>query len=73
MNIFRLLFELFLLYLLYKLVFRFIIPVYQTTKIMKQKMNKMQEDINRSRPQPQPEPPKSKDIEGEYIDYEEIR
>lgn len=40
---------------------------------MKQKMNKMQEDIIRSRPQPQPEPPKSKDIEGEYIDYEEIR
>lgn len=40
---------------------------------MKQKMNKMQEDINRSRPQPQPEPSKSKDIEGEYIDYEEIR
>lgn len=40
------LFELFLLYLLYKLIFDFIIPVYQTTKQVKQKVNKMQQDMH---------------------------
>ncbi len=39
-------FELLVLYLLYKFIFDFIIPMYQTTKQVRQKVNKMQEDIN---------------------------
>ncbi len=75
MNIFRLLFELFILYLLYKLIFKFIIPVYQTTRVMKQKMNKMHEDIQRKAETQDATftTEKSKDIGGEYIDYEEIK
>ena len=36
MSIIRVLFELFVIYLLYKLIFEFIIPVYQTTKQVKE-------------------------------------
>ena len=50
MNIFRIAAELFLIYILYKLIFEFIIPVYQSTqKIRKQfgeMQNKMQQDMN---------------------------
>lgn len=45
MNIFKLLFELFLLYMLYKLVFDFIIPVYKTSKRMKEQMSQMQQKM----------------------------
>ena len=46
MSIFRVIFELFVFYLLYKLVFDFIIPVYQTTQSIKQKMGDMQQKMN---------------------------
>ena len=75
MNILRLLFELFILYLLYKLIFNFIIPVYKTTRVMKQKMSKMHEDIQRNANTQDAAftTEKSKDIGGDYIDYEEIK
>jgi hypothetical protein len=41
MNIFRLAFELFVLYLLYKLVFELIIPVAKTTKQVKKQFGDM--------------------------------
>ena len=41
MNIFRLAFELFVLYLLYKLIFDFIIPVVRTTKQVKKQFGDM--------------------------------
>ena len=45
MNIFRLLFELFLLYLAYKFIFEFIIPIYKTTRQMKGKMEEMRQKM----------------------------
>ncbi|MBS1732274.1 MAG: hypothetical protein JST02_03165 [Bacteroidetes bacterium] len=79
MSIIRVLFELFVIYLLYKLIFEFIIPVYQTTKQVKRKMDEasqrmQQEQQAASNPQytkqqssPVAPPP------GDYIDYEEIK
>ena len=50
MNILRLAGEVFLLYLLYKLIFDFIIPIYQTSKKVKKQFgemhSKMQEQMN---------------------------
>jgi hypothetical protein len=46
MKILEVVFELFVLYLLYKLVFDFIIPVYQTAKQVKQKVGEMQQKMN---------------------------
>ena len=80
MNILRLAGELLLIYILYKLIFDFIIPIYQTTKKVKKQFgemhNKMQDHMNTfnqqqsaSAPKPSDEPTKNE----EYIDYEEIK
>jgi hypothetical protein len=81
MNIFKLALELFVIYLLYKLVFDFIIPIYRTTKQMGGKMREMQENMTRQQQQEQafqqnrqqtaaaPKPKNSDD----YIDYEEVK
>ena len=78
MNIFRIAAELFILYILYKLIFEFIIPVYQSTqKIRKQfgeMQNKMQQDMNtaNTRNAQAYQEPKVK-REGDYIDFEEVK
>ena len=83
MNIIRLLFELFLLYMLYKFIFGFVIPVYRTSKQMKGKMQEMQnrmrqqqEEFNRqaqTRPASVTSPAQTAPRGGEYIDYEEVK
>jgi hypothetical protein len=79
MNIFKLLFELFLAYLAYKLLFEFIIPVYRTTKQVRQKMSEMQEKMQQQqnargqRPPEAVKPTTSQASSGDYIDYEEIK
>jgi Sec-independent protein translocase protein TatA len=79
MNFFRLIGELVLIYILYKVIFDFIIPVYRTTKQVKSKMNdmhsRMQEQQSGQSSQHSQEPVKksttvSKD---DYIDYEEVK
>ncbi|MEO7960039.1 MAG: hypothetical protein ABIR19_00745 [Ginsengibacter sp.] len=78
MNILRLLFELFLIYMLYKLVFDFIIPVYQSSKKIKKQFgdihSKMQEDMNTyNRQQTSATAPTEKKKEGDYIEFEEVK
>lgn len=46
MGIIRIIFELLVLYLLYKLIFDFIIPVYKTTRQVSRKMGEMQSKMN---------------------------
>lgn len=81
MNIFRLAFELFVLYLLYKLIFDFIIPVVKTTKQVKKQfgdMNaRMQEKMNEQQQQPTTfsNSVKSTPASGkndDYIEFEEV-
>jgi hypothetical protein len=78
MNIFRLAAELFLIYIFYKLIFDFIIPVYQSTKKIKKQFgdiqSKMQSDMenfqNAQKPtQQQPQEQRK----GDYIDFEEVK
>jgi len=80
MGIFRVLFELFVLYLVYKLIFDFIIPVYQASKQVKQKVGEMQSKMNEHMNQQQansfsPDPQKgnSKPPREDYIEFEEIK
>ena len=78
MNILRLAAELFLIYVLYKLIFDFIIPVYQSTKKIKKQFgemqSKMQQDMNTYSSTNSPnEPEHQKTKEGDYIDFEEIK
>ena len=78
MNIFRLAAELFLTYLLYKIIFEFILPVYHSTKKIRKQFSNMQEKMEEDSKAPysrttaaQPETKVKR--EGDYIDYEEIK
>ncbi len=79
MNILRVAGELFLIYILYKLIFDFIIPVYQSTKKIKKQFgdiqSKMQQDMNSFNNQQnttrQQKPEATKD--GDYIEFEEVK
>ncbi len=78
MNILRLAGELFLIYIFYKLIFDFIIPVYQSTKKIKKQFgemqSKMQQDMNAYSKQQAPGAPKTeKAKDGDYIEFEEIK
>ena len=76
--IFSLLFYGFLLYLLYRLVFHFIIPIYKTTKQVKKSFRQMHEQMHHQSKAPynEPQTPETKPRTteaGEYIDFEEIK
>lgn len=80
MNILRLIGELLLIYILYKLIFDFIIPLYQTTKRVKKQVRemnaKMQEQMNAHNKQQTSAPPtnpKETVKKEDYIEYEEIK
>jgi Sec-independent protein translocase protein TatA len=80
MNLFRVIIEIFILYLLYKLVFDLLIPAYQATKEVKKKFGQMQADmqeqINRTQQaatnSTQKAPPRNTSNE-DYIDFEEVK
>ena len=69
--------KLLLFYILYKVIFDFIIPIYRTTKTMKGKMNEMQEKMKeqnqRHTTTATKEPPPPKASNSDYIDYEEVK
>jgi hypothetical protein len=80
MDILRFLFYAFLLYLAFRLVFDFILPMYRTTKRIRKGFREMQERMNRhTEPYQQenystPHPSNStRGSAGEYIDFEEIK
>ena len=81
MNIIRLAGELFLLYILYKLIFDFIIPIYNTTKKVKKQFgemhNKMQDQMKNFTAQQNAAASReasSQPLDKEdYIDYEEVK
>jgi hypothetical protein len=70
-----------LIWFLYNLVFRVIIPVYRTTRQVKKRFNEMRQQMeeNEQQPtfsQPQNTPKKRPDSAkptGDYIDFEEVK
>lgn len=82
MNIFRLIGELVVVYILYKVIFDFIVPLYQASKQMKGKMSEMQDRMKQQqrtqaeadRKYEQERAAKQTKISSEdYIDYEEVK
>jgi hypothetical protein len=77
--IFSLLFYAFLAYLLYRLIFNFIIPIYKTTRQVKRSFRNMQDQMRQhTDPQGQPsQNPQQKKPSGgkvgDYIDFEEVK
>ena len=80
MEILRFLFYAFLLYLAFRLVFDFIIPVYKTTKRVRKGFREMQNRMNQHTEQyqqqenyPKQNQTNNKTETGDYIDFEEIK
>lgn len=83
MNIFKLIGEIVVIYILYKLIFSFIIPLYKASKQMKGKVSEMQERMQaqqraqaeQQRQQQTPTAPRTaeKISKDDYIDYEEVK
>ncbi len=81
MNILRIAAEIFLLYLLYKLIFDFIIPIYVTSKKVKRQFGemhaKMQDQMNQYNQNGNHSNTKTSakavNKKEEYIDYEEVK
>jgi hypothetical protein len=78
--IFKILFYGFLLYLAYKLIFNFVIPIYKTTKQVKRSFRDMQEQMQQHADpyyqQPQTNSPAEKPAKGksgDYIEFEEVK
>ena len=78
----EIIYEFIIAYIIYKLVFGFVVPVYRTGKMMRQGMSKMQEEMARAqeqfyRQQEQQQAKstagKSKSVDDDYIDYEEVK
>ena len=70
----------FLIYLAYRLVFHFIIPVYKTTRQVKKQFremhSRMQDNMSQQQPYQQPATPvteNKKQQAGDYIDFEELK
>jgi hypothetical protein len=83
MNIFRLIGELVVIYILYKVIFDFIIPLYKSTKKVRSAMSDMQAKMqeqqraqaaqNAQHAQYEPNKKASTVSKDDYIDYEEIK
>ncbi len=70
----------FLFYLLFKLVFNFIIPIYKTTRQVKQKFREMKEQMNGQTPGGASQhrgqnasATTEKKVKSDYIDFEEVK
>jgi hypothetical protein len=84
MNIFRTFFELFIFYMLYKLVFEFIIPIFKASKHMKNQVGQMQQQMKEQQRQQgtqndnfanvkKPSGASRKDPGKDYIEFEELK
>ncbi|HMK18946.1 MAG TPA: hypothetical protein VK492_12150 [Chitinophagaceae bacterium] len=76
----RYLFFAFLIYLAYRLVFHFIIPIYKTTRQVKKQFremhSRMQDNVGQQPPYQQPVTPATENKNqqaGDYIDFEELK
>jgi uncharacterized protein YneF (UPF0154 family) len=81
MPVFKILLYAFLIYIAYRFIFGFIIPVYRTTRQVKKQFREMHERMNEHMKQqeqqfnqtPEQEPQKPQDRKGDYIEFEELK
>ncbi len=79
MGLIKILFQLFLVYMLYKFIFNLVIPLYKSSQVMRQKMNDInsrmqQQEMNTREQAAQPKAPQQAKVsKDDYIDYEEVK
>jgi hypothetical protein len=68
-----------LIYVIYKVVFQFVLPVFNTTRELKKGFREMQQKMNEQMKQQQQQastatqPQAPKEPVGDYIDFEEVK
>lgn len=80
MSLLKLVAQIFLIYLLYRLIFNFIIPIYRSTKQIRKQFSevqsKMKEQMNQqqnTQSPPQAETTVNNVEDADYIEFEEIK
>jgi hypothetical protein len=76
MILIRVLFWTFIIVMAYRFLFRFVIPIFQATRVASARLRQMQQQMNdmQNKANPKPgntAPPQMK--EGDYIEYEEVK
>ncbi len=71
--LFRIFLFLLLLFLIIRFVMRFLFPVLKLTRMTHQKMNEMKQQMDNMGNTSRPAAAKPKKLEGDYIDYEEVK
>lgn len=72
--IFRIILWGFIIVTIFRFISRFLLPIFQITRATQNKMRAMQEQMNAmQQEQKNKKPSNEKSIEGDYIDYEEIK
>ncbi len=72
--IFRIILITIILTLIARFIFRFVLPVFQITRMTQDKLRQMQEEMERTQRQQQPNRNTQNHVkEGDYIDYEEVK
>ncbi len=64
-----------LFYFIARFITRFVLPIFQITRAAQNKMKEMQQQMEQMQQQEQARQnaPRNKSVEGDYIDYEEIK
>ncbi len=71
--IFRIILITIILTLIARFIFRFVLPVFQITRMTQDKLRQMQEEMERTQQQQSRPNSQSRVKEGDYIDYEEVK
>lgn len=72
--IFRIILITIILTLIARFIIRFVLPVFQITRMTQEKLRRMQEEMERTQQQQQAgQNTNSRVKEGDYIDYEEVK
>lgn len=79
MPFFKIILYAFLIYIAYRFIFNFVIPIYRATRQMKKGFREMNDRMNEQMRQqqeqftPEEQPQKPGQKEGDYIEFEEIK
>ncbi len=69
----RILFWGFILFMVFRFIFRFVFPILQITKTARDRLQQMQKQMEEMQHKSNPPQQKSTTKEGDYIDYEELK
>ncbi len=62
-----------IVFLIFRFVIKYIVPIFQMTRVAKEKLSQMQENMEDMQRKQNKSGNTQRNIDGEYIDYEEVK